>query len=101
MLETYAALFSAAADVEEPTACSAVLSGAQSALEEQLLLGEARYPESLCPTTLGNALLLLVQDGGLACDGNPRLPDTKVEPGPHRVALETLQARVARGLETR
>ncbi len=101
VLECYLSLMAAARELEVPTTRAALISAARSSLEEQLLLGEARCSDADCPTTLGNALLLLVSEGILTVEGKPRDPDSKLYRGEHWPRLEALAARVAGGLETR
>jgi glycerol-3-phosphate O-acyltransferase len=100
LLENYRALFTAVAELELPAKRSDLLSRAGQALEEQLLLGEASYAESVCPTTLGNAFELLVREGVLEVEGNLRRPDTVCVPGPRWTELGLLRTRVARALGT-
>ena len=100
VLETYAALF-AAARIEEPTKREKLIQDAQHALEDQLLLGEARCSEAVCPTTLGNALRLLLEDGVLVVEGNARASDALYSPGPDHERLGELSDRLARTLRTR
>jgi glycerol-3-phosphate O-acyltransferase len=97
-LETYRALLVAAVESSYPTKRGELLDRAKTALEEQLLLGEAKYPEAVCPTTLGNALLLLVREGILQVDGNPRSPDAQLLQGLHWSDLAPLRERVAAAL---
>ncbi len=101
MLECYRALLAAARDLDAPLTRAQLLASARKTLGEQLLLGEAHYSEADCPTTLGNALLLLVEERVLAADGSPRQGDTKISAGPERARVAALLARVADGLETR
>lgn len=75
-----------------------LLADAEAALEEQLLLGEAQCSESVCPTTFGNALQLLIAEEILEANGNPRLPDTRIVAGSRRESLRGLADRVARVL---
>ena len=78
-----------------------MLASARKTLAEQLLLGEAHFSEADCPTTLGNALLLLVEERVLAAEGSPRQADSKISAGPERARIAALLGRVADGLATR
>jgi len=98
VLETYAALFEAAVQHEGDVRRHRLLAAAETILEEHLLLGEAQCPESLCKTTLGNALALLVADGVLSLQGNLRDPDAELSRGPRWEGLDARSQRVARAL---
>ncbi len=97
VLETYRALFSAVGHMTGGRARKQLLADAQTALEDQLLLGEARHSESVCPITLGNALQLLIEEEVVTAEGNPRSPDTVFEPGPQFAALSAFEERVSAG----
>lgn len=100
VLETYRALLDAALEDGAPTSRGALIARAQTRLEEQLLLGEARYPEAVCPVTLGNAFALLLEWAVLSVDGNPRAADALVSQGSAWSRLAPLRERVARVLES-
>lgn len=100
LLETYGALF-AAARIDGPTPREKLIEAAQDALEDQLLLAEVRCTESVCPTTLGNALKLLLDDGILVVEGNARAAQALYAPGPDHARLGELAERVAQSLRTR
>jgi glycerol-3-phosphate O-acyltransferase len=101
LLETYRALFAAAAQIDGPTPRQKLIEAAQRALEDQLLLGEVRCTESVCPTTLGNALKLLLDEGVLVVEGNERAAQAPYAPGPEQARLGELSARLAHSLRTR
>jgi glycerol-3-phosphate O-acyltransferase len=100
-LECYGALLGAVMEAELPCTRGELLKRAQARLEEQLLLGEAQYPDAVCPTTLGNAFALLVAEDILEVDGNPRQADCSARKGPEWPRLALLRDRVARALQTR
>jgi glycerol-3-phosphate O-acyltransferase len=95
VIETYRALFSAVAGMTTGRARKQLLADAQTALEDQLLLGEARHSESVCPITLGNALQLLIEERIVSADGNPRSADTVFEPGLQFVKLRAFEERIS------
>jgi len=95
VLETYRALFSAVAEMKTGRTRKKLLADAQTALEDQLLLGEARHSESVCPITLGNALQLLIEEQIVSTDGNPRAADTLFEPGLQFLKLRALVERLS------
>jgi glycerol-3-phosphate O-acyltransferase len=103
-LEAYRGLFRAAL-VELGTGGrrtrEALIKRASAALEDGLVLGEVRGEESICPTTLGNAVQLLAEDRVLACDGNPRLAHAELFAGPAFPALTALEARLGEALQDR
>ena len=100
LLETYGALF-AAARIDGPTPRQKLIEAAERALEDQLLLGEVRCTEAVCPTTIGNALKLLLDEGVLVVDGNERAAQALYSPGPEHARLGELAERVAQSLRTR
>jgi glycerol-3-phosphate O-acyltransferase len=100
LLETYGALF-AAARIDGPTPRQKLIEAAERALEDQLLLGEVRCTEAVCPTTIGNALKLLLDEGVLVVDGNERAAQALYSPGPDHARLGELAERVAQSLRTR
>ena len=88
-------LLRAVAEAELPADRGSLLGRAKVVLEEELLLGDAAYTEAVCPTTLGNAFQLLIVEGVLSVDGNPRRDDARVSPGPNWARLGELRARLA------
>ena len=98
MLETYGALFRTASYLDAPLSSKHLLDQARRSLEDDLLVGEALYRESICPTTFQNALALLLREGVLSCDGNPRSPSALLASGPNRALLAGFSARLAAAL---
>jgi len=101
VLETYRALFAAARGIESPVRRDKLIEQAQSALEDQLLLGEVHCTEAVCPTTLGNALRLLLDDRILVVEGSPRSAQALYSPGPDHGRLAERAERLASSLRTR
>ncbi len=101
VLETYRALFAAAGGIESPIRRDKLIEQAQQALEDQLLLGEVHCTEAICPTTLGNALRLLLDDRILVVEGNARSAQALYSPGPDHAALGPRAERLASSLRTR
>ena len=95
LLDAYRALLRAVAEAELPADRGSLLGRAKVVLEEELLLGDAAYTEAVCPTTLGNAFQLLIAEGVLSVEGNPRRDDARVSSGPDWVRLGELRARLA------
>ncbi len=100
LLECYRALFSAVLDSSGEGQRQALVSLAEELQREHLALGEARFPEGVCPIAAGNALVLLVQDGILACSGAPNRPEARFLPGERWGDLPALQERLAQALHT-
>jgi hypothetical protein len=68
---------------------------AQDAQREELMTGEAHFPEGVCAVAAGNALELLLRLGVVVADGNPLRGDTAFHRGPSFDSLEGLRARLA------
>ncbi len=79
----------------------ALIERATAALEDGLVLGEVQGEESICPITLGNAVQLLIEDGVLVCEGNPRHADAELRAGPAVPALSVLEGRIGDALHHR
>ena len=101
VLEAYAALFQVVEAVEGTEVRKQILEEAQSVLKDQLLVGEARFPEAVSPVTFQNTLALLLREKVLRCDGSPLKPGTRFEPGPRWDEFKNLSGRVASALATR
>ncbi len=100
LLESYAALFAATSEVGGVGQRGALISWAEDLHREQLALGEARFPEGVCPIAAGNALALLVQERILSCDGPPLRQDARFTPGERWNELRDLELRLAQDLQT-
>jgi glycerol-3-phosphate O-acyltransferase len=101
VLETYNALFAAAAGAGVPVPRKRLLADAQRALEDQRLLGEARCTEAVCPTTLANALKLLLEEGVLVVEGDARSDEALFGAGPDFERLGPLRERLGSTMRTR
>jgi len=97
LLEAYAAVARVVAETRGPIAREALIKRAQEAQREELLTGEARFPEGVCAVAAGNALELLLRLGVIVADGNPLRADTEFQRGPSFEALAGLRERLAAG----
>ena len=79
----------------------ALIKRAQESQREELLTGEARFPEGVCAVAAGNALELLLHRGVVVAEGNPLRGETRFRKGPRFEALEPLRARLAAARDTR
>ena len=71
LLEAYAAVARIVAESKGAGAREAWIKRAQEAQREELLTGEAHFPEGVCAVAAGNALELLLRLGVIVADGNP------------------------------
>jgi glycerol-3-phosphate O-acyltransferase len=101
LLEAYAAVARVVAEAKGEGAREALIKRAQEAQREELLTGEAHFPEGVCAVAAGNALELLLRMGVIVADGNPLRGETAFHRGPQFDALETLRARLAAGRDPR
>ena len=100
-LEAYAAVSRIVGESKGEGTREAWLKRAQEAQREELLTGEAVFPEGVCAVAAGNALELLLRDGIITADGNPLRAETAFHRGPQFDALEPLRERLAAGRDTR
>ncbi|HTO55625.1 MAG TPA: 1-acyl-sn-glycerol-3-phosphate acyltransferase [Myxococcota bacterium] len=101
LLEAYAAVARVVAESKGEGTRDAWIKRAQEAQREELLTGDAQFPEGVCAVAAGNALELLLRLGIVVADGNPLRGETAFHRGPEFDALEALRARLAAGRDTR
>jgi len=101
LVEAYAAVARIVAESKGEGAREAWIKRAQEAQREELLTGEAHFPEGVCAVAAGNALELLLREGAIVADGNPLRGDTAFNRGPRFDALEGLRERLAAARDTR
>ena len=101
LLEAYAAVTRIVIESRGDGARDAWIKRAQDAQREELLTGEAHFPEGVCAVAAGNALELLLREGAIIADGNPLRGDTAFRRGPHFDVLEGLRERLAAARDTR
>jgi glycerol-3-phosphate O-acyltransferase len=99
VLENYRAYLSALREGALPKPQERVTQEAAAALEDHLLLAQARHSEAVCSTTSANALQALIEEEIVVADGNPRRPRTQLDRGARWGALEEWLSRLARVLE--
>ena len=100
LLEAYAAVARVVAEGKGAGAREAIIKRAQEAQREELLTGEAHFPEGVCAVAAGNALELLLRQGVVVADGNPLRAETEFRRGPQFERLEGLRERLAAGRHT-
>jgi glycerol-3-phosphate O-acyltransferase len=101
LLEAYAAVARVVAESKGEGTRDAWIKRAQEAQREELLTGEAQFPEGVCAVAAGNALELLLRLGMVVADGNPLRGETAFQRGPRFDDLDALRARLAAGRDTR
>jgi len=101
VLEAYRALWQAVESLQGAGERKQILDAAGALLKDQLLVGEALFPEAVSAVTFGNALALLLREDVLRCEGNPLRSTARFEPGPHWADLQRLRGRVAGALSSR
>ncbi len=101
VLEAYGACFHLVGAMEGSGTRKQLVDAAQTALREAILLGESSYPEGVSPVTFGNALVLLVQEKVLHCEGALHQPTAQFSPGPRWDHLKELRRRLAGVLQSR
>jgi len=101
LIEAYAAVARVVAEAEGLGEREALRERVTAVQKEDLLIGEARYPEGRCPVAIANALERLVHEGILA--PAPRAPKggAGFVPGPRFAALDALRGRLAAALASR
>jgi len=97
LLEAYAAVARVVAETKGSVQREVLIERAQEAQREELLTGEARFPEGVCAVAAGNALELLLRLKVIVADGNPLRAETGFERGPDFAALAPLCERLAAG----
>ena len=100
VLEAYAAFFRVVESLDGSAERRRLLDEAESLLEDELVLGEARYPEAVSRVTFGNALGLLHEESVLICEGALTRAETVFAPGPRWDRLPSLLGRVAATLSS-
>jgi glycerol-3-phosphate O-acyltransferase len=100
LLEAYAAVARVVAEGRGEGAREAIIKRAQEAQREELLTGEAHFPEGVCAVAAGNALELLLRQGVIVAGGNPLRADTEFRRGPQFDGLESLRERLAAARDT-
>ncbi|MCP4004411.1 MAG: hypothetical protein GY725_09475 [bacterium] len=98
IMEAYQAMLLAVRASQGKIKRRELLDSVQKVQREQLLLGEAVFPEGICSVAAGNALARLLADGVLRTDGNPNKPDADLEPGENWDLLEADAALVGAAL---
>jgi glycerol-3-phosphate O-acyltransferase len=100
LIEAYAAVARVVAEAKGAGEREALRERIQAVQTEELLVGEARYPEGRCPVATGNALERLVQDEVLTLAPGAK-GGAAYAPGPRFAALEGLRGRLAAALASR
>jgi glycerol-3-phosphate O-acyltransferase len=101
LLEAYSAVARVVDESKGDGAREPWIKRAQEAQREELLTGEAHFPEGVCAVAAGNAVELLLREGVIVADGNPLRADTEFRRGPNFDALASLRARLAAARDTR
>ncbi len=97
VLEAYRATLDAVRAAGARGGRRALIEAAQAVHREQLALGEAVYPEGVCPVACGNALDWLVSCGVLERTG--ARGEAELGPGPARERLAELEATLSAALD--
>ncbi len=101
LLEAYAAVARVVDESKGEGAREPWVKRAQEAQREELLTGEAHFPEGVCAVAAGNAVELLLRERVVVADGNPLRADTEFRQGPNFAALASLRARLAAARDPR
>ena len=101
LLEAYSAVARVVDETKGDAPRDALIKRAQESQREELLTGEARFPEGVCAVAAGNALELLLHRGVVVAEGNPLRGETRFRKGPRFDALEPLRTRLATARDTR
>ncbi|MFQ5514121.1 MAG: 1-acyl-sn-glycerol-3-phosphate acyltransferase [Myxococcota bacterium] len=101
LVEAYGACFLLVEALEGSGRQRELIDATLTSLREQLMLGEAHHPEAIAPTTIANALALLLAEKVLVCEGNPNQATAIFRPGPRWSHLSELRHLVARALGSR
>ncbi len=94
-LEAYAAVIAAVDNGGGSGIRKELLEQSEQVLKDQLVLGEAKYPESASSVTRGNAVMFLLDDGYLSAENHSNSSKAKLEPGPRWSELKQLRRHLA------